>query len=97
MKKAAQKFNIISVLVAVTAVLSLLMIVRGVSMRTVIAANNDVADRISQDIEYEKQRIEEINSMMEKAGTDEYIEKVARSQGMIKNDEIVFIDISEEE
>ena len=36
-----------------------------------------------------------VSANYEKAGTDEYIEKIAREKlGMIKSDEIVFIDIS---
>ncbi|MBQ7985649.1 MAG: septum formation initiator family protein [Clostridia bacterium] len=46
-------------------------------------------------MEYEKQRIKEIDEVSEKVGTDEYTEKVAREKlGMIKSDEIVFVDIS---
>ncbi|HAL63405.1 MAG TPA: cell division protein FtsH [Clostridiales bacterium] len=54
-----------------------------------------MAAKIIEDIDRENHRIEELNRDLENAGTDEYIEKIAREKlGMIKANEIVFIDIS---
>ncbi|HIU49292.1 MAG TPA: septum formation initiator family protein, partial [Candidatus Avimonoglobus intestinipullorum] len=50
---------------------------------------------LQEKIEYEKQRMQEVDEMKDKVDTDEYIEKVAREKlGLIKDDEIVFIDVS---
>lgn len=94
-KKPIFKLNIMTCLVLVTAVGAVTMIAKGIMLQPVIAANEAQAAKIIENIEYENQRIEEIDLMMEKVGTDEYIEKVAREKlGMIKADEIVFVDIS---
>lgn len=87
--------NMMTCLVIVTAVAAVTMIVKGIMLQPVIAANENRAAQIQEDIEYENRRIEEIDAMTEKVGTDEYIEKIAREKlGMIKSDEIVFVDIS---
>ena len=94
-KKPIFKLNIMTCLVLVTAVCAVTMIAKGIMLQPVIAANEAQVAKIIENIEYENQRIEEIDLMMEKVGTDEYIEKVAREKlGMIKADEIVFVDIS---
>ena len=94
-KKPIFKLNIMTCLVLLTAVGAVSMIAKGIMLQPVIAANEAQVAKIIENIEYENQRIEEINLMMEKVGTDEYIEKVAREKlGMIKSDEIVFVDIS---
>lgn len=60
-----------------------------------IDANEKKAEEIRENIAYEEQRIKEIDEVTQKVGTDEYVEKVAREKlGMIKSDEIVFVDIS---
>ena len=44
------------------------------------------------------QRGNEADALKEIVGTDEYIEKIARERlGMVRNDEILFVDISGEE
>ena len=49
-------------------------------------------------IEYEEQRANEVDSLKEIVDSDEYIEKIAREKlGMIRKDEIVFVDITGEE
>lgn len=95
MKKPKFRLDLISCVVIVTIVACCIMIVKGIMLQPVIAANTEKAKQISEDIDYENQRIEEIDKMMQKADTDEYIEKIAREKlGMIKSDEIVFVDIS---
>lgn len=94
-KKPVLKLNITNCLILVTAVISVVMVAKGISNQPAISAHAERANEIKAEIEYEKQRIEEIDAMMEQVGTDEYIERVAREKlGMIKSDEIVFIDIS---
>ena len=97
MKKVKIKVNLMTCMIVVTVAASAFMVIKGVAMQPVIAANNNKSEQIRADIEYEYERIKEIDSLVQKAGTDEYIEKVAREKlGMIKTDEIVFIDISGE-
>lgn len=94
-KKPAYKLDLMKVLILVTSVISITMVAKGVMLQPAIAANEEMAIKIRESIEYENQRIAEIDAMMEEVGTDEYIEKVAREKlGMIKADEIVFVDIS---
>lgn len=74
-----------------------LMVVKGITKQPEIESNNASIAELESKIEYEKNRIEEIENLKSKVDSDEYIEKVAREKlGMIKRDEIVFIDISEE-
>lgn len=95
MKKTKFKFNILNCLVVVTAIVSVSMVVKGFMLQPIVSANYKKAELLDYDISCENQRIAEINAMAEKVGTDEYIEKIAREKlGMIRSDEIVFIDIS---
>lgn len=94
-KKPVFKLNMMTCLVIVTVIASVTMIAKGIMLQPAIAANRVQAAQLRDNIEYENQRIAEIDSMTEKVGTDEYIEKIAREKlGMIKADEIVFVDIS---
>ncbi len=94
-KRPRFKVNAMTCLIVVTVLASVTMIVKGFVLQPIISANEKKAQEIEESIEYENRRIEEIDSMIEKVGTDEYIEKVAREKlGMIKSDEIVFVDIS---
>lgn len=71
------------------------MIVKGIVQQPKITDNETKIAELEQKIEYEKNRIDEIENMKTKVDSDEYIEKVARDKlGMIKRDEIVFVDIS---
>lgn len=95
MMKTRFKFNIMTCLTIVTALICVTMVVKGVMLQPIVSANQEREAKLDYDISCENQRIEEINLMTEKAGTDEYIEKIAREKlGMIRADEIVFVDIS---
>ena len=94
-KKPKFKIDFVTGICCITVIASAVMIVKGIMLQPVISANNKKAVQISEDIDYENQRRKEIDAVMQKAGTDEYIEKIAREKlGMIKADEIVFVDIS---
>ena len=91
-KKPKIKLNIATLSIVLAALVSAGMIVKGAMYQPAISAHEK---RKAESIEYEKQRIKEIDEVSEKVGTDEYTEKVAREKlGMIKSDEIVFVDIS---
>ncbi len=94
-KRPAFKLDIMTCVVLGCTVLSAVMVVKGIMYQPTVVANREKSAMIKENIEYEKRRIEEIDSTMQKVGTDEYIEKIAREKlGMIKSDEIVFVDIS---
>ena len=63
-----------------------------------INENYDIQAELEAQIEYEKQRANEVDALKEIVDSDEYIEKIAREKlGMIRKDEIVFVDITGEE
>lgn len=95
MRKKGIGFDITKVIMAVTAIAAVVMIGKGISVQPIVEANNAKAAKIAEDIAKENQRIEELDKAIQNVGTDEYIEKIAREKlGMIKANEIVFIDIS---
>lgn len=54
------------------------------------------AVKLTEQIEYEKTRQQEIEQMRSRVNTDEYIEKVASEKlGLIKSNSKIFIDVSE--
>ena len=94
-KKPKLKVNITTLSIVLTALVCVGFIVKGVMYQPAISAHEKRKAEIQEGIEYEKQKIKEIDEITEKVGTDEYTEKVAREKlGMIKSDEIVFVDIS---
>ena len=94
-KKPKIKMNITTISIALAALVSIGMVVKGVMYQPTISAHEKRKAEIQDNIEYEKQKIKEIDEVTQKVGTDEYTEKVAREKlGMIKSDEIVFVDIS---
>lgn len=85
----------IGVLCALAAVI---MIIRGISVQPDINQNKQEIAELENEIAAAKERQAEVDHMRENADSDEYIEKVARDTlGMVKSDEIVFIDVSEEQ
>lgn len=85
-----------SVALLVTAVI--FMLVKGILLQPDIVKNKDKISELEAKISYEQQRAEEIDKLKENVESDEYIEKIAREKlGMIRKDEIVFIDITGEE
>lgn len=79
------------------ALAALIMIIRGISVQPDINKNKQVISELEGEIESAKEHQAEVDHMRENADSDEYIEKVARDTlGMVKSDEIVFIDVSEE-
>jgi cell division protein DivIC len=51
--------------------------------------------QLNSQIEYEKQRQEEVTQLRGKVNTDEYIEKMASEKlGLVKNNAKIFVDVS---
>lgn len=95
MKKPKSKIDFAKILIAVAVVVGISMVVKSLMLQPVISLNKEKAEELTVQIKEEKHHIEEIDKIMKQAGSDEYIERIAREKlGMIKADEIVFIDIS---
>lgn len=74
------------------------MLVKGVMLQPQITDNYDKITELKSQIEYEQKRAEEVDALKENVDSDEYIEKIAREKlGMIRKDEIVFVDVTGEE
>lgn len=85
------------IVAGVFAVAMAAMLIKGVMQQPQIIQNEDKIAELHEKISYEQKRMDEVDEMKQKVDSDEYIEKVAREKlGLIKNDEIVFIDISGE-
>lgn len=96
-KKQNKNKSIYRILGVVFVVFFSVMIIKGIMQQPEITKNEDKIAKLQEQIEYEKKRAEEVENMKSQVDTDEYIEKVAREKlGMIKRDEIVFMDVSGE-
>ena len=74
------------------------MIIKGIMLQPEISKNIEQISDIQSQIDYEQQKAEEVDNLKEKVNSDEYIEKMAREKlGMIRKDEIVFIDVTSDE
>ena len=81
---------------AVVIVVALVMIIRGIGVQPSIIENKQTIAELETKIAEEKKRQEEVDDMRENMNTDEYVEKIARDKlGMVKSDEIVFVDVAE--
>lgn len=96
-KKAQKKRNLkLTTLILIAVVLFL--IIKGIMLQPQITENYDKISELEEQIEYEQQRADEVDALKENVDSDEYIEKIAREKlGMIRKDEIMFIDITGEE
>jgi len=96
-KKKNKNNSIYRLLGIVIGVAFSFMLIKGIMQQPQITQNEAAIADLQEKIDYEKKRIEEVEELKTKVDTDEYIEKIAREKlGMIKRDEIVFIDISGE-
>lgn len=85
--------NLLTVFFVLLAVMSLGvgMFVAGLRLKNTIEKNNQLQASLSQQIEEEKQRTEDIKAMKTYLQSDEYKEKVAREKaGLVKENEILF-------
>ncbi len=74
----------------------LVMVIKGITTQPDISKNKETIAEIEQKIEDEKKHQAEVDRMIENKDSDEYAEMVARDDlGMVKQDEIVFYDVSE--
>ena len=95
MKNNKKRSNITKLLFAVTVIAAIAMVGKGLSVSPIIDANAKSAEKLREEIAKENSKIEELDATWAMAGTDEFVEKIAREKlGMIKANEIVFVDIS---
>ncbi len=96
-KKPAGKFLKSTVGIgAVVVIVALVMIIRGIGVQPSIIENKQTISELEAKIAAEKERQQEVDDMRENMDQDEYIEKIARDKlGMVKSDEIVFVDVAE--
>lgn len=74
------------------------MIVNGIIQQPQIIANKEEIVQLREALEYEDERVAEVERLQEIVGTEEYIEKIARDKlGMVREDEKLFVDISKED
>ena len=96
-KKTNIKINI-KILTIVILAGVLIFLIQGIKLQPQITDNYDEINELKTQIEYEEQRAKEADALKEKVDTDEYTEKIARDKlGMVKKDEILFVDITGEE
>ena len=74
------------------------MLIKGTTLQPEIIKNQDIISELQAQKAYEQKRGEEIDNMKQNVNSDEYIEKIAREKlGMVRKDEIIFIDVNGEE
>lgn len=96
--KKSTKRRKLKVTTAIIIALVLFMLIKGVMKQPQITDNYDKISELELQIEYEQKRAEDVDALKENVDSDEYIEKIAREKlGMIRKDEIVFVDVTGEE
>lgn len=79
-------------------VLVLAMLFKGVMQIPQIVSGKAEIARLQTQIEYEKERQQEISELKDKVNTDEYIEKIATEKlGLVKSNAKIFVDVSGEQ
>ncbi|MDY3971958.1 MAG: septum formation initiator family protein [Clostridia bacterium] len=74
------------------------MTFKGLMQIPQIKASKAEIARLTDQIEYEKERQKEVEALKDKVNSDEYIEKIASEKlGLIKNNSKVFVDVSGEQ
>lgn len=85
----------ISIPTLVVSVVIAFFLIKGIMLQPEITRNKEEIDSLNTQIAEQQEKLKELEQLAEKVDTDEYIEKVAREKlGLIKENEIIFIDIS---
>ncbi len=73
------------------------MAFKGLMQIPQINAGKEEIAQLTDQIEYEKERQEEVKELKDKVNTDEYVEKMASERlGLVKNNAKIFVDVSGE-
>lgn len=92
-RKRSSKYNKIAMIgiCFVVCVMLLLLFIEGKSVQKKIEANDARQQELTEQIEEEKERTEEIEKMQDYMQSDEYTEKIAKEKiGLLKENEIIF-------
>ena len=74
------------------------LLIKGIVQQPEITKNKEEIQNLNTKIAEQQQKNDEIKDMMGKVDTDEYIEKVAREKlDLVKENEIIFIDVASEQ
>ena len=74
------------------------LLFKGLIQYPQIIQNKKQIQTLSEQIEYEKLRQQEVEELKTKVNTDEYIEKMASEKlGLVKSNAKIFIDVSQEQ
>lgn len=77
--------------------LAAFLLVKGVMQQPKITANKEEIENLNTEIAQQQKKLDELDELKTMVDSDEYIEKVAREKlGLIKENEIVFIDVTGE-
>lgn len=97
-KKPKIKINANFFIVVITILVCGFLIVKGIMYQPAISAYEKKLQETKAEMEYEEQKIKEIDENSKNMETEEYKEKIARENlGMMKKDEVMFVDISGQE
>ncbi len=97
-KKPKIKLNANFFIVLATVIACSVCVVKGIKYYSPYFAYERKIEEIKKEKEYEEQKIKEIDENSKNMETDEYKEKIARENlGMMKKDEVMFVDISGQE
>lgn len=89
------KLNAITLIVSLTVVFSAFMVVKGIACQPTISAHERKEQEILEEMAYVDQKSQKIDEDRNNKDTDEGKEQIARKQlGMVKNGEVLYIDIS---
>ncbi len=83
--------------VLLVSAVTVFLLVKGVMHQPTITENREKIEALKLEITEQEKKIAELDELKTKVDTDEYIEKVAREKlGLIKENEIIFIDVAGE-
>ncbi len=73
------------------------LLIKGIVQQPEITKNKEKIQNLNLEISEQQGKLNELDGMMDKVDTDEYIEKVAREKlDLVKENEIIFIDVASE-
>lgn len=86
------------IIITVVAIASSWMVIKGLMQIPTIEENRAELAKVSEAIENEKNRQNEIDDLATKVNSDEYIKRIASEKlGLVKSNAIIFYDVSDED
>ncbi len=88
----------ISIPTLIVCLISAFFLLKGVLLQPDIEKNKEEIAKLNAEIAEQHKKLEELEELVKIVDTDEYIEKIAREKlGLIKENELIFIDVSGEQ